>query len=213
MTKVKLRVDASGLASLDLSGISAHLAPKVKRAFDDKIGPHAVKAAKARCPVSEDRDSVPQLRSFKAVRLLPLGTFPRGAQATRLSELHGLSSRERAQQIKPSDIGFFRGVGKNKGQEPDEIDIIRGTVKGAFLHKPGTLRDSIVWEPARVEGNRVIGRLKATAPYAAAIHEGFTHRGGPKHTGRSTRIKGNKFLTQAIVNIRGPLASKSTYDG
>lgn len=210
--RVRLEVDASSLANLDLSSVANFIATKVEKAFRDDIGPHYVSVAKARAPVSQERNFNPQRSSFQPLRLKKVGSFPRGDRAARLTELHGMSARERAEALVSSDIEFFEGAkGTNKGQTPDAVDIIGGAIRGAFKHKPGTLRDSVHVEGVTREGQRVTLRIVASAPYAAAIAKGFTHRGGRNKTGKQTRIAPNKFMVTPLTNIRQRLKSPATY--
>lgn len=211
MARVKLKVDASSLASLDLSGVLNHIMNRVENALNRDIGPHYVDVAKARAPVSQERNFNPQRSSFQRLQLKPLGSFPRGERANRLSDLHGMDFRERAEALNSSDIQFFQGTGKNKGQTPDAVDIINGTVKGAFKHRPGTLRDSIHIDGVTREGQTVKLRIVASAPYAAAIAKGFTHRGGRGKTGKATKIAPDPFMKSPLANVQSRLKDPSTY--
>ena len=105
-------------------------------------------------------------------------------------------------------------VTEHAGRTPDALHIARGgVVRGAFAHKSGTLRDSHKLVPAYREGNKVIGEIRATADYAAAIHQGFTHKGGRKKGGKRTKIKGRPWLKQSLMNIRDDLTNPATYQG
>lgn len=215
--RIKLEVKASSIGSLDLSGIINHIAPIVMKAFDQKIGPHAVSVAKQRAPVSKGPSGSPRRSSFHAVQLIDRVPASRtaGPKIARLAELREMNWRERADAIRQSDVDLFVGR-KNTpfaGRTPEKIDIMNGTVKGAFRHKPGALRDSIHWKSAEIDGNRVVAHLVADVPYALAVHEGFTHRGGRHHAGRTTRIPPQKYLSRVLPNIRGPLQDPSTYTG
>jgi hypothetical protein len=212
--RVKLKVDASALSSLDLSGVTNHIMNRVENAFNRDIGPHYVDVAKARAPVSQERNFNPQRGSFQPLKLKPLGSFgpvETGNRAERLFDLAGMSYRERAEALRSSDIEFFEGTGKNKGRTPDAVDIINGTVKGAFKHRPGTLRDSIHIDGVTREGQTVTLRVVASAPYAAAIAKGFTHRGGRGKTGKATKIAPNPFMKSPLANVNGRLKNPSTY--
>lgn len=137
----------------------------------------------------------------------------------RLRDLHAFqaeSARELANQIRSSDIKFFKGrKGTNKGATPAQINIINGFAKGVFTKRGGTLKGSHVIVPAKREGNRVVGQVQARAKYAAAVHEGFTHRGGfkSKDGGKTTQIKGRPWLAQALENARDDLLNPATYEG
>lgn len=214
MTQVKLTVDTSSLASLDLGGVTNHIMNRVENAFNRDIGPHYVDVARARAPVSQERNFNPQRSSFQRVKLKAPGSFgpvATGNRAERLFDLAGMTPRERADALTSSDIQFFEGTGANKGKTPDAVDIIGGTVKGAFKHKPGTLRDSIHIDDVTREGQTVKLRIVASAPYAAAIAKGFTHRGGRGKTGKATKIAPNPFMKTPLVNVRQRLKNPATY--
>lgn len=192
------------------------LAVKTSKRFQE-LGPYMAKVAQARCPVGVDRDITPSNRSFERLRVAPPGTFgtegPGSSEkASRLFDLRNMSAKDRARVVSTlNEAEFFRGVGetrnkkRNKGQTPDIIEVRGNTVVGAFLHKPGTLKGSIRFTGVRREGNRVVLTVRAHAPYARPVHDGFTHRGGRHHGGKGTFIKGKPFLAWAITNVRGRL--------
>jgi hypothetical protein len=222
MAKVKLTVDTSSLTGINLEGVRDFLAAKVERAFREEIGPHYVSVAKARAPVSEERDFNPRLgsKAFKKVTLRPRRDFLEASvdKRNRRGELESLlaetSGSSRADILTSSDIEFFRiAEGADKGATPDIVDVRRGGLVGAVMHKPGTLRDSIKITKVERSGASVTMTIAATAPYALPVHEGFTHRGGSKHTGKTTRIKGQKFLKSPLTNVRERLKNPSTYTG
>ena len=183
----------------------------VLEGLNENWGPNAESKAKDVCPVSKDRPFNPRSSSFGKLSLKPLGSFgPTGktgssARAERLLELHGMDWRERARSINTlTDSQFFEGTGGRRGQTPDIIEIQYGTVRGAFAHKPGTLRDSIQWNKAKRVGKTLIrGELVATARYAGHVHEGR----GPGNR------EAKPFLTQAAGLLLGDLSDLSTFEG
>lgn len=220
---VKLTVKAENLASLNLKGVENYLAAQVEKAFREKIGPDYVKVARARAPVSEARDFNPrtQSKAFQRIGLRPARDFKRasGPKRARRAELESILAETRGSArldvLQSSDIEFFRiEDGPDKGQTPERVDVRRGGLVGAIRHKPGTLRDSIKVKGVTREGGRVVLTVHATAPYALAVHEGFTHRGGwGTKSGKTTRIKGQKFLKSPLTNVRARLKSRVTYTG
>jgi hypothetical protein len=140
------------------------------------------------------------------VQLKPLGSFRPGRESDRLAELHGLTSTASGRRVglpgllsavRASDVQFFQGTGKNQGKTPDAISVGR-TIKGAFQHKPGTLRDSIRFVGVRREDNRLVATVRAHAPYAWYVHEGFTRENGKM-------VAGRPFLKNALINVRSRL--------
>lgn len=180
-----------------------------------KLGPQMKETAKARCPVGEETDFNP--RAFHKLKLRSLGSLgsvTENTRAERLFELHGMDWRGRAKAVNTlKDRDLFQGTGPNKGKTPDLIERQHGTIVGAFQHAPGTLRNSIEFEGVRHEGSQIRAIVRAHASYARPVHEGFTHKGGTKHTGRATKIAPRKFLKQALLNIRDQLKSPATYEG
>lgn len=205
------------LTEWDPQAVIDQVERQIIKGFDTVVGPHLLQLCTERAPVGRARGFNPRTSSFQRLRLAPLGTFPKGKDADRLVELHGIPARERVSEINTaSDARFFRGTtGKNKSRAPDLIEIQRGTVKGAFAYQPGNLRNSHVYVPAKREGGKIVGTVRATAEYAMAIHEDFTHRGGRGHTGKSTKVasKGRKWLYESLEHIQGELGSPSTYEG
>lgn len=197
-----------------------------------ELGQHVADVASARAPVGKGQESSvapistarsfnPRTSSFQGLRLKPIGSFGlvrgEGSKAGRLLELHGLTSRQRARAVRPiEDRDLFQGTGGNKGKTPDIIEIQRGTIKGAFKgkqHLPGTLRKSIRFVGVERRDNRVVAVVRAHAPYAMAVHEGFKHEGGRGHDGESTEVAGQPFLKNALINIQGRLTEASAYEG
>lgn len=180
------------------------------RAFEHNIGPHFVETAKSLTPVSEPRPFNPRRSSFEAVRLVssvPGRTLEAQDKRERLAELRDLPARERADVVRASDIPLFVGTrGKNKGKTPDTIDVIRGSIKGAFQHKPGTLRDSIHLDGVTQGNDQVTLKVVASAPYAKYVIEGFTHTSG-KH------VAGRNFFKQALAVVHDRIVDPSTYSG
>lgn len=213
--RIKYEVKDIDFGSIDEAAIVNNIAlDRVIPGFL-KLGPQMKETAQARCPVSEETDFNP--RVFHQLKLRPLGSLGgvlENPRAARLFELHGLNWRARAKAVKTlKDADLFQGTGANKGKTPDLIERQGGTIVGAFRHAPGTLKKSIEFEGVRHEGNQVRAIVRAHAPYAKAVHEGFTHKGGTKHTGRATRIAPRKFLKQSLLNIRDQLKSPATYEG
>lgn len=214
--RIKYEVKDIDFGSIDEAAIINNIA--IDRVIPGflKLGPQMKETAKARCPVGEETDFNP--RVFHRLKLRPLGSLGgvnENKRAARLFELHGMQDwRARAKSIDTlKDADLFQGTGPNKGKTPDLIERQRGSIVGAFRHAPGTLRNSIEFEGVRHEGNQVRAIVRAHAPYAKAVHEGFTHKGGIKHTGRATKIAPRKFLKQSLLNIRDELKSPATYEG
>lgn len=227
--KVSLKVEAINLESLNRDAIVDMIAARVTKGFE-KLGPHLASVAVARAPQSAERNFAPQRGSFQRVQLRPPSAFPGGREGSKAEALRlGYERFEalgRAGQIRALSAAggqtsskgitqFFQGTrrGGTLGRSPDIIRVQGGTLKGAFAHQPGELKRSIRFIGVKREGNTVRAVVRAHAPYARPVHEGFTHRGGRKHQGKSTRIKGRKYLKSALVNIRDDLKNKSTYAG
>lgn len=193
-----------------------------QRNFDSRVGPHFVSVARGRVPVGKERRFNPRQSSFRNLSLKPLGSLGNLEDNKTLAELHGLSAAERAsffqkafgdQTDNKQAVKFFQGTGPNKGKTPNRLRASRGTIKGAFRHLPGTLRDSIVYEGSRREGHRLIGVASANTAYAAAIHDGFTHKGGSTHKGASTKIPGTPYMTSSLANVRSDVLDADNYKG
>lgn len=193
------------------------LAKIVMQNFDQVVGPHFVDVARKRVPVGKERRFNPRASSFSSVTLKPLGSMKNTEDNKTLAELHGLSAGERAsffqkafgdQTDSTRATKFFRGKG---GQSPTRLRIRRGTIQGASRHTPGTLRDSIRYEGARREGNLIIGIASANTDYAAAIHDGFVHRGGQQHKGGATKIPGTPYMTSSLANVKDDVLDADHY--
>lgn len=207
------------MTSFDPQAVIDHVANRGAKGLNTTVLPHLLEVAKAKAPVGRERNFNPQRgsKSFQKIGLRePFGEGERfsAEERSRLRDLRLLTARELAGEVRSGDIKFFQGTGKNAGRTPDLIETTRGGfLRGAFAHRSGTLRDSHVIVPAKREGMLVVGKVRATADYAKAIHDGFTHKGGQKKTGRTTRIKGRKWLKESLVNVRDDLANPSTYEG
>lgn len=217
--KVQVRINQASLEQAKEKALNI-AAQRVIRGFDTTVGPHLLKVARSKAPVGKRETKTPQRSSFVKVRLAPLGTFGSAAFSKKeaaLVGLHGLGIRGRAAFVRkagPAANEFFRGSarGPNRDRAPDQVRVMGGTVKGAFIHKPGTLRDSHVYIPARrVRTDKVIAEVRATAEYAAAQHEGFNHHAHGKPTG--TKVAGRKWLNESLVNVASDQRSPSTYKG
>ena len=219
----KVKFEVRGLTDLNLEGIQDFLAAKVEQGFREKIGPHFVNVAKARAPVGEDwLPRAAKGKQFQPVSLRPSRDFRRSSaeKRARRAELEALLAETRGTSridvLRGGEEEFFRFTdGPNKGQTPDVIDVRHGGLVGASKHRAGTLRDSIKIVGVQRAGSRVTMTIAATAPYAWLVHEGFTHKGGwgPNKTGKTTRIKGQKFFKSPVDNVRSRLTSPRTYIG
>lgn len=214
---VKLTVDASKLANLDLSSIVDHIAAKAERAFHEDIGPHYVDVAKAHAPVSDERFN-PQIGSgaFQSVELIERVApgINIGAKIARLKALQEGTTEVDLE----NDAEFFRikagpkrKPNRDAGATPERLAFRRGAVVGAARHRPGTLRDSIHVESVTREGQTVKMRIVASAPYAAAIAKGFRHLGGRNKKGKVTEIAANPFMKDPLVNVRDRLKNPEIY--
>lgn len=217
--KVKLRAGEVRIQGFEVDPFIDALALKLSKGISANIAPHLVAAAEQRAPKGVEQNFNPQTKSFQSLKLRDENEFPgRTNEAvearSRLRRLHGETASGRAAIVSASDIKFFVGTGPNKGRTPDAIQPIAGTVKGAFAHKAGTLKDSIRFDGVRRVGDRVIGTVRAHVPYAHRIHEGWTytspHSGGG---GKSKEIAPQPFLKQGLLNIRDRLKNPSTYEG
>lgn len=213
------------VTGIDTESIMKQFVETASTALSEAIGPHLLDACRGKAPVGKEH-SVTQRRALRPVALKPLGSFPKGSEdAERLFSLHGLEPRELSGSINPlTDARFFQGVrdthywstnkrykgaDRNKGKTPDLIEVSpRGGIKGGFQHRAGTLRDSHVLEEVKVSGGTVSIAVRATAPYARAVHDGFEHKGGPNHTGATTTVKGRKWMTEALkINVKDDITS------
>lgn len=219
--KVQIKIDQASLdqAREKALGIAAQ---RVMKGFDTVVGPHLLRVAKARAPVGKRETKNPQRSSFHRADLAPLDDFPKGEARSKLTDLQGFSRPE----LLASSYGrFIRRAGSEgvrdpevtrffrvDGKQPNVVRIQNNTIKGAVIHKPGTLRDSHVYVPARkVRPDKVIAEVRATADYAAAQHEGFNHYSHGKKTGR--QVKGQPWMPGALTNVKGDLTSSKTYEG
>lgn len=228
--RIKIVIDPASLETAKEQALNI-LTQRAIRGFNQTVGPHLLDVAKSRSPVGRQGAEVrqgrkvegpeifgtrpinPRRSSFQPVRLANReeGRFT-SEEIDRLRDLRNMTARERANALRSSDIKFFRGTGKNEGRTPDQVDTIRGSIRGAFIHKPGTLRDSHIYVPARRTGpDEVTASVRATAEYAAAQHEGFKHHSHGEATG--LQVAGKKWLKSALTNIADDLKSPATYEG
>lgn len=209
--KVSVRIDPQSLETAKEQAMNM-VAHRVVRGFDQRVGPHLLEVTKARAPVGKRETKNPQRSSFQKLRLSERdeGRFST-EEVSRLRDLRNMTARERAEAVTSKDIKFFRGTGANEGRTPDRVDVIRGSIRGAFIHAPGTLRDSHIYVPARRRGNKVIAEVRATAEYAAAQHEGFKHHSHGEATG--LQVKGRPWMKQSLGNVKGDMTSPGTYEG
>ena len=198
---------------IDATPILGQFVEQASLALSERIGPHLLEACQAKAPVGKEHN-LTQRRSLRPVSLKPVGSFTFGSDAAhRLSELSGFKEAgELGANVNPlTDAKFFQGVTdphyknpkRNKGKTPTLIEVTaRGGVRGGFKHRVGTLRDSHVLDPVKVEGHTVSVKVRATAPYAYYVHEGFSHRGD------GSQVKGRKWMVEALrVNIADDLKS------
>jgi len=189
--------------TIDEQTIVESVLGNVQSALLNKIGPHLVEVARHRAPVSKAKNFHPRDSSFENLRIVDRSEASFSAEeVSRLRDLRGFGKRELPDVVTTSDIKFFRGIGKNKDRTPDEIRIRRGTIQGAFQHKPGTLRDSIRLDGVTVQGNKVKLVVRAHAPYAWYVHQGRPRPRAP-----------NPFLRSALANIKDEATDGSTYKG
>jgi len=207
--KVTLHIKNIDLSNLDDDEALINiLAVKVSHAFSEKLAPQVVDVAKARAPSRQpaERAFNPRKSSFQKVALLDRLPPSRSNTAERIKRFSSLQAGEREVDL-ARDAEFFRGTaGKNKGAVPDVLRFRGGAVVGAFETRGGTLKASIKFDGVRREGNRVIATVRAHAPYAWYVHEGFNHVGGKA-------IAPRKFLVSALANIRTRMSDPSTYEG
>lgn len=213
-----VRVSGDGI---DADDIIAHIIRHTAQGLAKEIGPQMAEVAKHRAPVSDAGDS-----RRGQVQLKTLGSFQDPDRAQRLAELHSAAEatfshrktaegkivrvsagrRGLSEAVTSKDAQFFTGTGRHKGQAPASLDVSRGTVRGVFAHRPGTLRDSIKFDGVRVNGNKVSASVTAYAPYAKFVHDGFQHKGGK-------RVAGRPFLRWALVNVLPRLRDSKFYTG
>jgi hypothetical protein len=220
---VRIKIKAGSLEEVNLQAATDYLAKKVEDAFREKIGPDYVNVAKKRAPVGEDwLPRSPKGKQFFPVGLRPKRDFRRASfeKQARRAELEAIlaeaKGNARIDVLRGGEEEFFRFTGgPNKGATPDIIDVRRGGLVGAARHRAGTLRDSIKIISIERAGSTVTMKIAATAPYAWFVHEGFTHKGGwgPNKTGKTTRVKGQKFLETPLTNVRERLKNPRTYIG
>lgn len=229
--QVAISVGKITMTEWDPQVVVDQVASRISRGFDQTVLPHLLEAAMNKAPVGKEKNFNPQRGAKSSMKPIELKQpFEKGerfdaSERSRLRDLRGLTARELAGEVRSSDIKFFKGKAyKNKGgfmvtehagRTPDLIETTRGGyLRGAFAHTPGTLRDSHVIVQARREGTKVVGKVRATADYARAIHEGFAHKGGRDKTGKTTRIKGRAWLREALeINANADLTNPSTYEG
>jgi len=192
-----------------------------------EVGEHAVAVAAARAPVGKGQES----------SVAPLGTRRGGGVLQRVElrpETHFRGRQQRKQLIRqanleevgrrgqitrfkrlgrttnPSITGLFQGTPKagTRGKSPTSVEVKGGKLVGSFGHEPGTLRRSIKLDGVVREGNTLTATIRAHAPYAWYVHEGFNHKGGWKtKVSETTPVDKQPFLANALVNIRDRLAN------
>ncbi len=212
MAQMKVKLKS---VDIDREALSQMIQNQVINGLSRVVSPHFVKAAQNRAPVGTERNFNPTRGALKALELVSKEESAKTnfstAERQRLGELRSLGKRDLANEVRASDIKFFRGVEDHAGATPDHIDIVRGQVRGAFQHKPGTLRDSIHLESIEAAGSAVVMTVIAEAPYAAAIHEGFTHKGGRHHDGAATQIPAQPFFEWALPSITEDIENPRTW--
>lgn len=222
MNLVRLQLEGLVIESATQEAILDYAAELVTQGLE-KLGEHVYDVAVARVPVGKERHFNPKRGSLQRVQLRPPSHFDRDADKQYLLRFGALSARERADVVREGRgdpnlkhlLRFFQGTKKGKTHKisPSGLVVANGTIKGQFRHATGTLKRSIRFDGVRREGNTIIATVSANAPYAAAIHEGFTHRGGPNHDGRATFITGQPFLSSSLDNVIDLMTSPSTYEG
>lgn len=221
--KVDLEVKSIDLSEISTEGILELLRPKVVGAFVERIGPHFVEAAQNRAPVGKGRVD------FQRINVKP--SVPRGrpgSEQEKVHEFHGtfaapggrrlatkLIKRAGGSTTSSGFLSLFRGTRARGtlGRSPDIIQTRGRSFVGGFTHTAGTLRESIKIDSIEAAGETVTMIVRAHAPYARWVHEGYNHRGGAKHKGETTHIKGKPFLRWALVNIHEELMDPKTYTG
>ena len=174
--------------------------------------------AKARAPVSSRETT-------QKVQLRGSHEIPRGRKGSQQEKLRGLFETLEAEG-RGGIIRKFRGKPVHQSQKGGKelLSLFRGTRKGGTLKQSptsvsvqgnalvgtfaagGHLRDSIHYIGAEIVEGSVIATVVAEADYAAAVHEGFTHRGGRGHSGKATKIPPNPFLSSALgINGRASI--------
>ena len=180
----------------------------------DTVGHKIEDVARQRAPVSGKTQE--QRAVLRSEHEFPGGR--RGSEQEKLRQQYEKFAITRAGQIaqlkaaggKSSSkalLQFFRGTrkGGTLKQSPVSIRLKGNTIVGTFK-TGGHLRDSIHYRGASVVEGSVIVEVVAEADYAAAVHEGFTHRGGRKHQGAATKIPPNPFLRSALeINGRATI--------
>lgn len=182
-------------------GALNHVAAQIIGGFDGEIGSAFVEIAQKRAPVR----SAP---GTEAMALRSPSEFS-GKDLDRLGELGTMNKRELAGAIRSSDLKFFRSVGRTaEARSRTPIGVTqKGGLRGVFMQEQGgTLKRSIRYDGTRRVGSKIIGTVRAHAPYAWFVHEGFTHVGGKE-------IAGRPFLKWAFANIAALLKSAASYKG
>lgn len=219
-TRVTLNVGPIDFSQVSEASIVAALTPRVVNGFKD-LAAEVVDVARARAPKSDGDEGSTR---FTSIKLRSVNQFGEKDFETRnrRAEVEALLAEARGgarlDVLNSNDVRFFQGTDPNTGQRnktPDVIDIRGNKLVGGFKHVPGTLKASIKFDGVLVEGNTIRATVRAHAPYAYYVHEGFKHKGGWKVKAKKggTRIKGQKFLLSALVNIRTRLTDTSTYRG
>ena len=222
---IGLKVTTIELNSLDTSGVLEAMAAKVQEAFDSKLGPHLEAACRDEAPVSAERNFAP--RSFQKVQLRPESQFPGSLRVPDSEASKHAAFGQRGEQVRllkavggstvNKDVTrFFQGTRAKGtlGVSPSLIKVSGNTLVGAYQHQPGTLRRSIRYVGSERHGNKIIGTVRAHAPYAAAVEKGFSHKGGwSKKTGKVSRIEGKKYMEAGLVHIVDRLGDPHTYSG
>jgi hypothetical protein len=121
----------------------------------------------------------------------------------RLKELRSLKRSELVNEVRSSDIEFFRfSSGSNKGEQPDYLDVrpAKGpggeAVKGAVTtYRPGRLRRGIHPIEVQIKGLIVTGGFASDAPYSKYVEHGFHHKGG-------TEVEGKHFMRKSTEALR-----------
>lgn len=211
-TADQFHVDEEAIVNAMASRVEKHLT---------ELGQHVADVAAARAPVGKESHST---RTAQRVFLRGPHEFTQGAAHGKFEAFSALGrggiirALRKAGGIekRPSHLQFFRGKRGTPqyNQSPTKILLKGNTLVGHFAtHEPGTLRRSIKFEGVTREGNTVAATVRAHAPYAMAIHEGFKHKGGRDKQGEVTEIPGRPFLKNALINIQGRLTEPTAYEG
>jgi hypothetical protein len=208
-----------GSIEIDEQWVIDQMEPSIRAGFE-AVATTVVDVAKQRCPVGKERPFHPRASSFEPIRLREEGSMGRPGSSddvSRLMDLHGYTQTRSGrkvglpglvERVSQSDVKFFVGAkgGPNEDRSPDKLHVGR-TVKGAFKHRPGTLKASIHFVGTKREGNTITGTVVADAPYAYWVAAGHKTRG-------DTSTAANTFLKSAIeVDAREQLFNPSTYKG